>query len=165
MARKKTLKTVPLGLPMAFSLVGTVISLTAGKNFHAGFGVLWTVLSLWHAAQHCGAMKKNAADIGKLLPACGGEKSELKQFVAATKIAAFTEGRLRVYNDALKGNEKLAAQVEEYVLSFTGVKTAQANTLTGSLLIEYDPQKLRGKKGLAALEAKIGEIYKNGKRI
>lgn len=39
-----------------------------------------------------------------------------------------------------------------YVTSFTGITKAEINVLTGSLLIEYQPKKLRSKPKLAALE-------------
>lgn len=144
------LKKTPLGLPLVFAAVGTIASLRAGRNTHAAFGATWTLLSLLHGWQHLGKMKKDAT---KILPC--EKNSPLKNFLRGIKIVAFTEGRLRVRHDAFVGNESLARQAKEYVESFTGVTKASVNTLTGSLLVEYDPQKLRSKKGLLKLEAKI----------
>ena len=156
------IKNVPLSLPLTGALIGTVATLFVGKKWHAGFGILWSLLSLWHGLQHAGKMQKDAAHLWP--PAKTTDTTKLQNFVAGLKIAAFTPGRLRVYHAALIGNEDLARQLEEYLASFTGVKKATVGTLTGSLLIEYDTERLRTKKGLAALEKKIMVIYGKDKQ-
>ena len=152
---KTSWKKTALSIPMTISSVGTLVSLLAGKKWHIGFGVLWSVLSFWHALEHSGKMKKDAQ---RLLCAADNNSSELKKFASQIKILSFIPGRVRVYHSALVNNAALAKQLEEYVLSFTGVKNAVGNILTGSFLVEYDPERLRTKKGLAALEQNIMRI-------
>ena len=53
-------KNLPLGLPMTVASVGTLATLFAGKKFHAGFGVVWAALSLWHGWQHHKKMQADA---------------------------------------------------------------------------------------------------------
>ena len=48
--------------------------------------------------------------------------------------------------------------LEDYRNSFTGVNTAVITPLTGSLLITYNPEKLRQKPKLARLEQQLAEM-------
>ena len=148
---------MPLSLPLTGAFIGTLATLFVGKKWHLGFGILWSVLSLWHGFQHAGKMKMDAKRL--LNEEYGDNATQLKNFAAKFNIASFVPGRLRVYHAGLVANDVLARQLEGYVGSFTGVKKATANTITGSLLIEYDPTLLRTKKVLAALEQKIGKMY------
>jgi hypothetical protein len=61
------LKTLPLGLPLTVASVGTIATLGAGKNLHAGFGIAWAALTFLHGWQH---HKKMQADACKLF-GCG----------------------------------------------------------------------------------------------
>ena len=153
----ETMKTAPLGIPMTVASLGTAASLLAGKKLHTGFGIAWLLLSLWHGLQH---HKKMQRDAGKLveLPICclAAEKTEMlspwQQLLASLQVVSFIEGRVRLRSPWFLNNEKLKKQMEEYIASFTGVTKATINVLTGSLLIEYQPEKLRTKPKLASLE-------------
>ena len=152
---KISARKYPLGLPLSLAAVGTLVTMFGSRKLHVAFGAIWTLLSLWHGYQHRKKMQKDVARFwGE------GESLSLKNFLAGVKIASFTEGRLRIYHAALVGNEPLIKQIEEYVASFTGVKSAEGNSLTGSFLIVYDAKKLRAKKGLARLETTIAKIAK-----
>lgn len=48
-------------------------------------------------------------------------------------------GRLRVKLPGLKRNEQEATQVRAFLTRFEGVLAYQVNTLTGSVIIHYDP--------------------------
>ena len=132
----ETMKTAPLGIPMTVASFGTAASLLAGKKLHTGFGIAWLLLSLWHGPST--------------------EKSEMlspwKQLLASLQVVSFIEGRVRLRSPWFLNNEKLKKQMEEYIVSFTGVTKATINVLTGSLLIEYQPETLRTKPRLASLE-------------
>ena len=45
------LKNLPLGLPLTVASVGTIATLWAGKNLHAGFGIAWAALTFFHGWQ------------------------------------------------------------------------------------------------------------------
>ena len=50
--RRKKMKQMPLGIPLAIALAGTVGSLAFGaKKAHVLFGAALTGLSLWHMYQ------------------------------------------------------------------------------------------------------------------
>lgn len=153
-----TLKKFPLGIPLTITSVGTVATLFVGKHLHAGFGIAWSVLSLLHAIQHHKKMKVDAACMlpkNHCLLSKGTPQSSLERLLATIQVKSFVEGRLRVYSPCFVDNPLLKKQVEEYVRSFTGITRAEINLLTGSLLIEYQPQKLRKKPRLATLEQQI----------
>ncbi len=149
----ENMKKMPLGIPMTVASLGTVATLFAGKNLHACFGAAWAVLSIWHGWQHRNKMKN---DIRKAvgIDSCSNKEagSPWRDFLASIQVDSYTEGRIRCRSLWFVGNDSLKKQAEEYVSSFTGVKKAEVNTLTGSLLIEYKPEKLRKKPNLAALE-------------
>ena len=151
-------KNLPLGLPMTVASVGTLATLFAGKNLHAGFGVAWAALSFWHGWQH---HKKMQADACKLF-GCGekekkAEADPLKELVNSFQVDAYVPGRVRLRSSLLAANPQWQRDLEDYIKSFTGVETAVINTLTGSLLITYDAEKLRQKPKLAALEESLAK--------
>jgi cation transport ATPase len=50
-------------------------------------------------------------------------------------------GRLRVKSPLLKKNQHLISQVERLLNSIHGVTSITANLVTGSVVIQYDPQQ------------------------
>lgn len=153
----KDLKNVPLGIPMVFASLGTIGALAVSKQLHAELGILWVGLSIWHGMQHCKKMKKDANGlIGQKLhcPRFCESESPMRRLLSTICVVSYIEGRIRIRSAWFVNNPELQKQVEGYVLSFTGVKKAKINHLTGSLLIEYDAEKLRTMPRLAALEAK-----------
>ncbi len=151
-------KQIPLGIPLTLAAAGTLVTLNAGKQLHAGFGILWTGLSLWHGLQHCKKLRqdtKKLTNIKLCSPAPAETGSPLERLLRTVEVSSFTEGRIRVRSPWFVENPALQKQVEEYVAAFTGVKKAVITPLTGSLLIEYQPEKLRKKPGLAQLEEQL----------
>lgn len=152
-------KNLPLGLPMTVASVGTLATLFAGKNLHAGFGVAWAALSIWHGWQH---HKKMQADARKLTTCCrnkeAGTVETLQALLESLQVDAYVPGRVRLRSSLLAANPQWQRDMEDYIKSFTGVETAVINTLTGSLLITYDAEKLRQKPKLAALEANLAGL-------
>ncbi|SHK47720.1 hypothetical protein SAMN05216582_10550 [Selenomonas ruminantium] len=152
-------KNLPLGLPMTLASVGTLATLFAGKNLHAGFGVAWAALSFWHGWQH---HKKMQADARKLTDCCRTKEAEtvepLQALLDSFQVDAYVPGRVRLRSTLLAAYPEWAQDLEAYIRSFTGVETAVINTLTGSLLITYDAAKLRQKPKLAELEQQIAKL-------
>jgi hypothetical protein len=70
-------------------------------------------------------------------------------------IVSFIPGRFRLRLVELK-NEALAARALPQILAVPGITRAEIKTLTGSLLVEYDPEIIPTEKllemGKAALE-------------
>lgn len=60
-------------------------------------------------------------------------------------------GRLRVKDARLKRNEQQARMVEKLLLQQSGIRSAEVNVLTGSLLVYYDPEVLSVSDVLDAL--------------
>lgn len=61
-------------------------------------------------------------------------------------------GRLRVRNPRLKNDPALAETVVSAVKRVPGVKSAEANVITGSLLLYYDPVQTQVAAVMAAIE-------------
>ncbi len=153
------LQKLPLGIPMTVASVGTLATLFAGKNLHAGFGVAWAAMTLWHGWQH---HQKMQADAQRLIGCCraGEKKAEepLQALLDSFQVDAYVPGRVRLRSTLLAAYPEWAQDLEAYIRSFTGVETAVINTLTGSLLITYDAAKLRQKPKLAELEQQIAKL-------
>ncbi|WP_255448725.1 HMA2 domain-containing protein [Selenomonas ruminis] len=71
---------------------------------------------------------------------------------------SYMPGRVRLRSSMLAANPQWQKSLEDYVRSFTGVKSAAINPLTGSLLITYTPEELRQKSKLARLEQKLADL-------
>ena len=151
------LKNLPLGLPLTVASVGTVATLWAGKNLHAGFGIAWAALTFFHGWQH---HKKMKADACRLFgcKSKGEEKSAepFRELVDSFQVDAYVPGRVRLRSSLLAAHPQWQQPLEEYIKSFTGIKEACINILTGSLLITYDRDKLKPK--LAALEQQLAQL-------
>lgn len=152
---KQAIKHFPLGVPLTLSGVATIATIFANKRLHLACGAVWGLLSILHAIQH---RKKICSDVSHFChtaeKAAGkAEATTLGALLAGTDIASFVPGRVRVYNLALAGNEKLSHQLTDYIQTFTGVTGASVNLLTGSMLITYEPEELRKNPHLKHLES------------
>lgn len=145
-----------LGLPLMGAAAGTLLSLALpSKRGHIVCGMAWAGLSALHAWQY---RKKLAQDIkknGRFLVMTNFPQSKLDFFIRAVEIASYIPGRARLYARPLVGNEALAAQVKKELSRAAGMKSVRTNTTTGSILIEYDPEKLRKDPDLARMEEYI----------
>ncbi len=63
-------------------------------------------------------------------------------------------GRLRVKTPQIKGNQENARDVEGLLKCFQGVDKASANTLTGSIVVNYDSKAVSDRSIIDLLEDK-----------
>jgi Heavy metal associated domain 2 len=59
------------------------------------------------------------------------------------RLSHFIPGRVRLKARPIKGNPPLARKITEVFLLIDGIKLVEANSLTGSLLIEYEAAELK----------------------
>lgn len=70
-------------------------------------------------------------------------------------------GRLRVKTPRVKGNEARAEEVRRMLLTFEGVGDVCVNTVTGSILVKYDADRIDHRELLEALgEGKLFDASK-----
>jgi copper chaperone CopZ len=62
------------------------------------------------------------------------------------------EGRLRIKIPKVKGAAGKAQKVERHLHQFTGVESASANPVTGSVLVLYDPRLIDQEEIIASLK-------------
>jgi hypothetical protein len=55
-------------------------------------------------------------------------------------------GRLRLRSGVLKGNARASEEARRHLAQISGVTSASANPLTGSVLLEYDPNVISPRK-------------------
>lgn len=150
------MKQMSLGLPLLGAAAGTLLSLALpSKRAHIVCGAAWAGLSALHAWQY---RKKLACDLkknGGFLAMTDLPQSKLDFFIRAVDIASYIPGRARLYAKSLVGNAPLAKQVEGELSRKAGMKSVRTNPVTGSILIEYDPEALRKDPELAKVEEYI----------
>lgn len=59
-------------------------------------------------------------------------------------------GRMRLRISALKGNRSLANQLKQQIATLEGVERAEANSLTGSILVHYRGGVIEGERSIAS---------------
>lgn len=72
-------------------------------------------------------------------------------------------GRLRVKTPQVKGDEARAEEVRRMLLAIEGVSDIRVNTVTGSILVEYDPDRVSHSEFLEALRE--GELFDASKAM
>ncbi len=66
-------------------------------------------------------------------------------------------GRLRIKMPVLRRNPKLVQEIESLLRNFSGIKSSSVNSMTGSVVVNYDPDCVTSGAILAIL-AKEGYI-------
>ena len=67
----------------------------------------------------------------------------LDLFIRSVEISSYLPGRIRLRSGRLVGNPDLGQEVQEKLTAFREIRSVETNTLTGSILILYDPEQLR----------------------
>lgn len=86
-----------------------------------------------------------------------------KIFLNSLTVSSFMEGRIRCYSKLLKNNPQNEKLLTQYFKDFEDIGTYQINSITGSILIEYNPDLLHKNKELTELEKELYRIYKTNK--
>lgn len=153
------MKNIGLGIPLTVGMAGTVASLfVGGRKLHTAFGVAWTALSLVHAYQYRRKIK-NSAKKGlekvNILKAAGIPTTKMEWFLKSVEVASYIPGRIRVYSRALVNNPQLKEKVEQSLGKYPELEKITVNLITGSVLIEYLPENIKGNSELCEIEAYI----------
>jgi hypothetical protein len=81
--------------------------------------------------------------------------TKLDFLVRHVTVASFIPGRIRFYTNSIKGKTDLSRSLSEYLISLETVRTVEINSITGSVLIVYDPVLLQKYPKLMRVEAYI----------
>ena len=146
---------VSLGLPLAAAAAGTVATLFApAKRLHIVCGTAWALFSLAHAWQY---RKKLADDLGVASAGVCLKQKAMQKIGAGLRTAAYTPGRIRLYSRSLVESEQLAEQILTYFADYAEVDAVECNTLTGSVLITYEPEFFAENEELSQIEKYVKE--------
>lgn len=75
------------------------------------------------------------------------------------KIVHLMPGRLRLKLQALKGRPEIATQLHSHLTDVAGISRVDTNTLTGSLLLLYEPHALRSPDFLVSFSSALGKLF------
>lgn len=81
--------------------------------------------------------------------------NKLDLFIRSVDISSYLPGRVRLYSNNLIGNAALAQEVQSQLLAFGEIDSVQTNTTSGSILILYEPERLRRNAELRKVEEYI----------
>ena len=79
-------------------------------------------------------------------------QSAMEVFVRTTDVASYMPGRVRLYSKQLVNNAGLEAQVQAHLGALAEIEHVDTNIATGSILITYDPERLRANAELRRVE-------------
>ncbi len=81
--------------------------------------------------------------------------NRLDLFIRSVEISSYLPGRIRLYSGKLIGNDGLEKEILANISSLAEIDSVETNTLTGSILIKYVPEKLRQNRELRKVEEYI----------
>lgn len=81
--------------------------------------------------------------------------NRLDFFIRSVEIASYLPGRVRLRNSNLVGNPKLERELRAQLLSFREIDSVETSIVTGSILIQYNPERLRENAELRKVEEYI----------
>ena len=81
--------------------------------------------------------------------------NKLDLFIRSVEIASYLPGRVRLYSNNMIDDEVLAQQVKSQLTAFAEMDAVTTNTVSGSILIVYTPDKLRRNAELRKVEEYI----------
>ncbi|BEU87023.1 hypothetical protein TAMA11512_04870 [Selenomonas sp. TAMA-11512] len=165
------MKKISLGVPLALAGAATVLTVCPGlRRAHTFFGVVWTALSVAHAYQYRNKMAKDFFGETAVTEFFGGAKAKaaaLKQkalekfpapptrlggLIRSMRAAFYMPGRIRLYSPSFIDNEALSEQVLQVLGEYEAFDSVDINLRTGSLLLIYEPEKLRENDELRVIE-------------
>ena len=76
-------------------------------------------------------------------------------FIRSVEISSYLPGRVRLRSAKLIGNPALEASVKAELGAFSELDSVTTSTVTGSILITYEPARLRANSELAQVESYI----------
>ena len=79
-------------------------------------------------------------------------QSAMDVFVRSTDIASYMPGRVRLYSRQLVNNAALERQVQAHLGALEEIEHVDTNIATGSILITYEPERLRANAELRRVE-------------
>ncbi len=91
--------------------------------------------------------------------------SQLDLFLRTVEISAYLPGRIRLYSKQMIGNAALEGEVKAQLEAFPEISEVTTNTVTGSILILYEPEKLRRNAELRKAEQYIMTHAKKGRVV
>ncbi len=81
--------------------------------------------------------------------------NQLDFFIRSVEISSYLPGRIRLRSKNLIGNPGLEQEVQTQLTAFREIQSVETNTVTGSILILYEPAKLRQNADLKKAEEYI----------
>ena len=79
-------------------------------------------------------------------------QSAVDVFIRTTDIASYMPGRVRLYSKQIVNNAALEQQVRAHLAKFPEIEGVEVNLATGSILITYEPERLRANAELRRVE-------------
>lgn len=158
------MKNISFGIPLILGLGSTIGSLFLGnKKLHGSLGIIFSLFAMLHFFSHKNKVKKDfvkGINKMKFFDALNFSNLKLDLFLKSITVKSFIPGRIRIYSKSLVGSEEKKIAVLKELGKHKELDSVSVNTITGSVLIEYDPLKIKSNKKLLEIENMLLEKYK-----
>lgn len=154
-----------LGISLLMTLCGTILSLPYSKRYHAGLGFCFSLLAILHVWQYRRRLRyemtkeRQAVNIFSRLIKLNNPEQRAIFFLRYVQILHYIPGRVRLYSEQLVKNDEAAALVRRHLDGIPEIIRYALNPVTGSLLIEYSPEKASQNPFLNEVEQMIQRQY------
>lgn len=81
--------------------------------------------------------------------------TKLDLFIRSVEISSYLPGRVRLYTKQLVNNPALEVEVQAQLGAFPELTSVETSTVTGSILIKYEPETLCKNAALRKVEEYI----------
>lgn len=81
--------------------------------------------------------------------------TKLDLFIRSVEISSYIPGRVRLYTKQLVNTPALEVEVQAQLGAFSEITSVETSTVTGSILIKYEPETLRKNAELRKVEEYI----------
>lgn len=153
-----------IDLGLALTLVSSLLSLPFNKRYHIWLGVCFGLLTVIHTWQHrrqvSSHFQKERQTMGLFSQYKKLTNSARKTYLLQqVQVLHYMRGRVRLYSRHLVNNARAAAEIREQLETAPEVTSFSVNAITGSILIEYSPEKIAGNPLLQELEQLAAKQY------
>lgn len=152
-----------LGLSLLFSFLATLAAIPLSKNYHMRFGVVFSLLSLLHAANHQKSLRNEFTKECTCLNIFKNLNIPTTKFeflLRNVTVSHYSPGRIRLYSKDLINNSALSHTIQNQLAEIKELNSFSVNIITGSILLVYSPEALIKNLDLQKIEQCVAEKYK-----
>ncbi|MBP2630624.1 MAG: hypothetical protein H6Q70_1252 [Firmicutes bacterium] len=152
-----------LGLSLLLSFLATLATIPLSKSYHMRFGIVFSLLSIIHAAKHQKSLKNEfnkECECLNIFKKINIPTTKFELIMRNITVSHYSPGRIRLHSKALINNSTLALTINNQLAEIKELNNFSVNIITGSILLVYSPENLIKNLELQKIEQLVLEKYK-----